>query len=238
MTVDFGEFIAFADESGNSSAKGYDPNYPAFVLVICMFRKSDYVDDVVPRLYRFKHKHFGHETVILHERDIRKCQGKFGFLTNPDKREGFFNELTDIVSKIEFTISGCIIRRREVNPCRTQHDNLYHRAAEVSIEIINEQLGRFNNQDATTHVIFEGRGKLEDQALVNAFSLAQSKSRTLQQQSPIRLVVASKMINSIGLQVADLVARPLGLKTLRPDQFNRAADVLASKIHRIEILDE
>ena len=36
---------------------------------------------------------------------------------------------------------------------------------------------------------------------------------------------------SSGLQLTDLVARPIGLKTLRPEQENRAFEVLEPKFH-------
>jgi len=36
---------------------------------------------------------------------------------------------------------------------------------------------------------------------------------------------------SSGLQLADLVARPIGLKTVKPQQENRAFDVLTKKFY-------
>ena len=36
---------------------------------------------------------------------------------------------------------------------------------------------------------------------------------------------------SSGLQLADLVARPIGLQTLRPDQENRAFEALKFKLY-------
>ena len=47
---------------------------------------------------------------------------------------------------------------------------------------------------------------------------------------PLQLVIADKKANSEGLQLADLVARPLGLHVLRPGQPNRAWDVLHTKL--------
>jgi hypothetical protein len=41
-----------------------------------------------------------------------------------------------------------------------------------------------------------------------------------------------KASNSTGLQIADLVARPIGIKVLRPDQANRAYDIVAKKFRR------
>ena len=40
---------------------------------------------------------------------------------------------------------------------------------------------------------------------------------------------ANKQVNSAGLQLLDLVARPIGLHVLRPNQPNRAFDVLRRK---------
>ncbi len=51
-------------------------------------------------------------------------------------------------------------------------------------------------------------------------------------QLPLELVFADKKSNSVGLQVADLVARPIGLKILRPEQANRAYEILETKFYR------
>ena len=47
---------------------------------------------------------------------------------------------------------------------------------------------------------------------------------------PLRIVIADKKTNSEGLQLADLTARPAGLSVLRPEQPNRAWDVLKAKL--------
>jgi hypothetical protein len=39
-----------------------------------------------------------------------------------------------------------------------------------------------------------------------------------------------KESNSLGLQLADLIARPIGIKTLQPEQSNRAFDIIAQKL--------
>jgi hypothetical protein len=46
---------------------------------------------------------------------------------------------------------------------------------------------------------------------------------------PFDVVFVDKKANSSGLQLADLVARPVGVKYLRPQQENRAFDVLEQK---------
>jgi len=46
---------------------------------------------------------------------------------------------------------------------------------------------------------------------------------------PFDIVFADKKVDSPGLQLADLVARPIGMHILRPDQENRAFAVLRRK---------
>ena len=41
-----------------------------------------------------------------------------------------------------------------------------------------------------------------------------------------------KAANSIGLQLADLMARPVGLKHFRPAQTNRAFEIINQKLRR------
>jgi hypothetical protein len=44
--------------------------------------------------------------------------------------------------------------------------------------------------------------------------------------------MCDKKCNSPGLQLADLVARPIGRKVLQPHQPNRAYDILQAKFRR------
>jgi hypothetical protein len=43
------------------------------------------------------------------------------------------------------------------------------------------------------------------------------------------MIMASKQSNSTGLQLADLIARPIGLNCLRPKQTNKSFEVIKEK---------
>jgi hypothetical protein len=45
-------------------------------------------------------------------------------------------------------------------------------------------------------------------------------------------VTAGKACNSPGLQLADLIARPIGRQVIKPQQENRAFQILAAKFRR------
>ena len=53
----FSEYIVYVDESGDHNLAKPDPEFPVFVLAFCIFRKDEYISQVVPALQRIKFKH-------------------------------------------------------------------------------------------------------------------------------------------------------------------------------------
>ena len=48
---------------------------------------------------------------------------------------------------------------------------------------------------------------------------------------PFEIIITDKKANCEGLQIADLMARPIGMSVLRPNQSNRAMEVLEKKFY-------
>lgn len=80
-----------------------------------------------------------------------------------------------------------------------------------------------------THVVVERRGAKEDKELELEFRRICDGSNPRKLQLPFEILFADKKAMSSGLQLADLVARPVGLHVLRPNQENRAFDALKEK---------
>jgi hypothetical protein len=68
----YGDYVIFVDESGDHGLQSIDPTYPVFVLAFCVLSKGAYARQVIPAVTEFKFRHFGHDQVVLHERDMRK----------------------------------------------------------------------------------------------------------------------------------------------------------------------
>ena len=111
--MSFSDYIIFVDESGDHGLLNIDAGYPVFVLSFCIFNKRHYVDSTVAALQHFKLAHFGHDQVILHERDIRKDLGSFAFLKNKATKQSFMDELTAIVEQQEFTLVTALIDKQK-----------------------------------------------------------------------------------------------------------------------------
>jgi hypothetical protein len=77
----------------------------------------------------------------------------------------------------------------------------------------------------------ERRGNKEDAELELEFLRICDGANFKSSRMPLEVVFTDKKANLPGLQLADLVARPVGMSILRPGQANRAFNVLESKFY-------
>ncbi len=227
----FSDYLVFVDESGDHGLEAIDVGYPIFVLAFCVIRKEDYVASLSPALQRFKMKHFGHDDVILHERDIRKDTGAFAFLKTRERKQAFLDELTAIVTATPFTLVCSVIRKDHLRSRYVNPANPYHIALGFGLERVFYFLREKGALVSKTHVMVERRGKREDAELELEFRRMCDGGNYKGEQLPFEITFVDKKSNSAGLQVADLVARPVGMSILRPDQPNRAFDALRAKFY-------
>ncbi|MCU0118147.1 DUF3800 domain-containing protein [Pseudomonas sp. B2M1-30] len=228
----FSDFIVYVDESGDQGMQTLDAHYPIFVLAFCAFHKRHYCEQVIPALQKFKFDHMGHDLVGLHELDIRKEKGALsGLFASRQHKTAFLDELTDIINASNFILISCVIDKASLREKQGFAQNPYHLALGCCLETLYEFLQEKNQQSALTHVIFERRGKREDNELEFEFRQMCEGMNRWGIQLPFDIIFATKQVNSTGLQFADLVARPIGMSVLRPGQENRAFDVLKRKFY-------
>lgn len=228
----FSEYIVYVDESGDHGLRHINPEFPVFVLAFCLIRKSDYLAQVVPDIQALKFHHFGHDMVVLHEAEIRKSRGPFNILLNPKVRTAFLSELSGIIERASFTlVASCILKESFRDRWGTD-GNPYHVAMQFGLERIFMELQQHGQRGKVTHVVFEQRGLREDRALELEFRRILDRSHLEGLGDSLDIVLASKQTNSAGLQLADMVARPIGRYLIAPQQNNRAYDIIEPKFRR------
>jgi hypothetical protein len=82
-----------------------------------------------------------------------------------------------------------------------------------------------------THILFERRGAREDAELELEFRRICAANATCH-GLPFEPILSHKTCNSSGLQLADLIARPIGRRIINPAQPNRAYDTIQTKFRR------
>lgn len=229
----FSDYIVFVDESGSAVLDGIDPDFPVFVLACLLVRKDHYADMIVPRLQRLKFEFVGHDQLILHERDIRRQQNDFAFLqVNAQAREAFIDGVNNLVAAAEVDVIAAVIDKPRLKARYANPWSPYEIALHFCMETLLARLRQLDQAGRQVHVLFESRGRTEDMALELHFRRIANNEANWGYVRPDFLACqweprfVDKRSNSSGLQLADLFARPIGLRALRPTQANRAFDLI------------
>ena len=225
----YSKYIVYVDESGDHGMQTIDPQFPVFVLAFCVFHKIHYSEKVVPALEKFKFKHFGHDQIVLHESEIRKETGVFRIFPTRSHKSRFLEGLTSIITESNFILISCVIDKARLKDSQDKPSNPYHIALRFCLETLHEFLTEKGEENKLTHVVVEQRGKKEDNELELEFLRICDGQNKLERDLPFKILFSDKKAMSSGLQLADLVARPIGLSVFRDGQDNRAFSLLKKK---------
>lgn len=227
--------IVFLDETGDHSLELIDTNFPIFSLVMVMVEEDEYINKLVPMVYRLKIDCFGDEGVIIHSRDIRRAQGDFGFLTNQAAKAEFYRRINEIIEQCDFKVISVVIKKHK-------HRDKYGINAlspyDLSLEFALERLLiglEEHGQDKVT-IVAEARGKKEDNELHLKFLKiitggTDYYSAERFKKIDFKLVFREKKMNTVGTQIADLVAYPTARKVLNPEGDSQAFDIIRQKFY-------
>jgi hypothetical protein len=234
--VDFGDYLVFVDESGDHGLQRIDPQFPIFALVFVLIKKVDYIQKIIPAFQGFKMKYWGHGQVILHEHDLRKGQKEFGFLrTDSILRKNFMEDLTTLIKEAPFQYLASVIYKDKLSSRYASPYNPYEIGLFFCMERLVNVLANRGQNGKLTHILIEARGLREDTKLKREFyRIKDNKARWGYKQTdftkiPLDMLCVDKKSNSTGLQLTDLIVRPIALERMRPSQANRTYDILREK---------
>ena len=87
----------YIDECGDQNLEAFSPTFPIFTLCGILVR-----DDLVPQLEEqvraLKQEFWGDRQIILHSRDIRKCQNGFEVLFDLDVKRRFYESINQLLA--------------------------------------------------------------------------------------------------------------------------------------------
>jgi hypothetical protein len=231
--MQFSDYIVYADESGDHSLTSINPQNPVFVMAFCVFEKGSYINRVVPLVQRMKFDFWGHDCVVLHSHEIRKATGEFNILLNGETRTRFTDRLTQVVAGIPVTVIAAVIDKKRHVARYATPANPYAIALAFCMERLQRWLRERGQADRLTTIALERRGRTEDEKLELEFLRIKDGLGSFEGPMPnLSLRLMDKKHNSTGLQIADLVAHPIGRHVINPSQRNRAYEQIEPKIRR------
>lgn len=227
--------VVYFDEVGNPTLDASDKDFPVFGLTLFICDADQYVQKICPAVNNLKFKWFAHESVVLHSRDIRKAQGEFGFLTDPQKRSAFMSDLSDLMRDCEYQLIAVAIHKEQHAKRYRYPADPYDLALLFAMERLLSVLEAHRQAEVT--VIAERRGKNEDRQLYLAFQRIVTRgtdyvdgTRFSKVKFTMRFI--PKSMNVVGTQLADLAAYPIARRVLDSTKPNLPYDIVKKKLCR------
>lgn len=232
------KYSCFLDETGDHGLSFVDKNFPLFLLCGFVIQDERLVA-IEKKVNRLKCTYFGEAEVILHSREIRKCEGAFQVLFDLPLKEKFYEDLNSILKEGSYCLIGSGIQKEE-------HIKKYGKGAKdpyaLSLSFVLERLVFYLDSvedEASVEVLAEERGRREDRMLLSHFNSVLDLGTFYVEPQRLRkrvrgLSFHAKRDNVVGLQLADLCAYPLARHILNPREPYIPFKIIEPKIYCAE----
>lgn len=229
------KYYLFIDESGDHGLKTIDESFPVFLLCGVLVSEVEYlaVNSVVNSS---KIKYWNNTNVILHSRDIRKCNNEFKILFDLKVKERFYEDINHILTSSNYKIISSAIDK--INFIKN-YGKLENDVYEIALSFILERtifcLDEFGDCKSL-EIIIEKRGKKEDAKLsshlhkLNQIGTYYVDSERMKKYA-IKHKFLNKNENSNGLQISDLLDYPIARKIITPEGVNVSYELIKDKFY-------
>ena len=231
------KYYLFLDECGDPSLSTFNPTFPIFTLCGILV-SHDNLKKIEESIKTLKKELWGEKKIILHSRDIRKCEKGFEVLFDLEKKRAFYERLNAVLGADTYSIITCSILKEP-------YIRKYGRLTDVyalSLSFIMERAVFYmddvaKNESVQLKTIIEKRGKKEDKALSAFYDALLSKGTYWVTPERIKnyfkeFEMRAKKEDVIGLQIADLVAYPITRYIMDEDVYNPAYEIVKNNIYK------
>lgn len=236
MEKEVKKYFLFIDESGDHGLVHLDPSFPVFLLCGVLVSEDNYTI-IRSNINGVKSYFWKNKEVILHSRDIRKCEKEFQILFNLTVKADFYNQLNGIIKNSKYrVIASAINKEKYIKTYGKLSNDVYELALSFIIERAVFSLDEVKEPSKQLEIIIEKRGRKEDKKLDEHFQrlLARGtnyiKAERLK-EIRIKITFKDKKENINGLQLTDLIAYPIARYVIEPNRANPAFDILSDKIY-------
>lgn len=229
------KYYLFIDESGDHGLVNLDANFPVFLLCGVLLSQNNYTQ-LRKDINSLKNKLWDNKSVILHSRDIRKCEKEFQILFDLELKSAFYKQLNSIISESSYRVLASAINKTNYIK---KYGKLSNDVYELSLSFLIERSIFSLDEivaDKQLEIVIEKRGKKEDKQLAEHFQRLLSRgtgyvSAERLKEVQIKITFKDKKENINGLQLADLIAYPFARYVIDPKRANPAFDIFKNKIY-------
>lgn len=227
-----------------------DPNWPIFVIVGLLVGETYYAKTVVPRMKALKKAHGLNPATPMHSRSIRRWEGEFSFLQDTLRRSALYEGINALIDGLRVRLYAVVIDKVRLQKRFLVQLNPYDVSMSQLLSIICGPPRIVGvNRPNVVKIVAESRGKLEDRQLQSEYQNFRSgglsgygakgiqyrRRQTVRRLFPERVEFAKKSRVIAGLELADLLAYPIGRAVISQNWDNRAATVAFRKLKELVV---
>jgi hypothetical protein len=232
-------YYVFIDESGDHSLKSIDQNYPLLVICGAIFRSTAY-NIFDGHFNEIKNHFWGRENVIFRSYDIRKYKKDFEiFKADTASLTEFIQRINLAISANDYhVISSYLNKQTHLDQYAAKAKDAYH----VGIGLLLERLVFYLNKysiylNEKVYLVIECRTPTDDKRLkAHIIDIITKGTPFLSPQRftpySFEILFRYKKQNVNGLQLADLLAFPIGQKVFKPNEPNLPYSIMESKFYK------
>lgn len=128
------KYYMFVDECGDQNLTSLDENFPIFTLCGVLMSHSQ-LRAMEAGISALKRKYWGDKTVILHSRDIRKCDKEFKILFDLDIKRRFYEDIDALLGeKNAYSVVSCSILKEQYIRQFGKFNDIYGQSLSFLIE--------------------------------------------------------------------------------------------------------
>lgn len=228
-------YYLFLDECGDQNLANFDPSFPIFTLCGIVLSEEQ-LQILSTQVNDLKRDFWGERKIILHSRDIRKCQNGFEIFFDLDTKQAFYTRINKILGQDIYTIICCAILKEPYIRQYGKLNDVYGQSLSFIMERTVFYLDGVMKSNVELTTIIEKRGKKEDAALLAYYNSLIDRGTYWVTAERIKSYFKSfqmkaKQDNIIGLQVADLIAYPITRHILDENAVNLSFDIIKRNIY-------
>ncbi|HRZ32816.1 MAG TPA: DUF3800 domain-containing protein [Flavobacterium sp.] len=237
MSIPSKKYFLFIDESGDHGLVTLDTSFPVFLLCGLLTSEDNY-SDLKNNINSIKNTFWGKKEVILHSRDIRKCEKEFQILFNLELKSEFYKRINQVIEEGKYRIlASAINKEKYIKTYGKLSNDVYELALSFIIERAIFSLDEIKGITKQLEIVIEKRGKKEDKKLEEHFQRLIARgtgfvSAERLEEVNLKITFKDKKENINGLQLADLVAYPIARYVIEPKRANPAFEKLEPKIYK------
>lgn len=203
-----------------------------FALAAVVYNCADYSREIAS-VATSKLKFWPHEGAVLHAYEIKKKQGFFSILANPETADAFRAEMCEMYRRSTGKVIAAVIDKVKHQAQYVAPANPYFLTVQFVLERIHMMAGD------GTKIVFESRGAAED-AIVSAWCARICGGENHRgHHFQFEVSFQKKRANIAGLQMADLACQPIihfvrNRETQRADWLAVRSRIRSDWLGRIE----